>query len=105
MTWCDATMSNADLWPLSYHLSGCTLLGETPQERLGALPLPLRNAVLAIAAEQAPTRFKCVFNPPTQLNHEGGQHLTYRYWRTEPDDLLARLANLDVDRTPIFSSA
>ena len=105
MTWCDATMSNADLWPLSYHLSGCTLLGATPQERLGALPLPLRNAVLAIAAEQAPTRFKCVFNPPTQLNHEGGQHLTYRYWRTEPDDLLARLVNLEVDRTPIFPSA
>ena len=104
MTWCDATMSNADLWPLSYHLSGCTLLGETPQERLGALPLPLRNAVLAIAAEQAPARFKCVFNPPTQLYYEGGQHLTYRYWRTEPNDLLARLANLAVDRTPVFPS-
>ncbi len=97
-------MSATDLWSLSYHLSGCTLLGATPQEPLGALPLPLRNVVLAIAAEQAPTRFKCAFYPPTQLNFEGGQHATYRYWRTEPGTLLERLKTLDVERTPEFSS-
>ena len=35
---------------------------------------------------------------------EGGQHATYRYWRTEPDELLERLKTLDVERTPEFSS-
>jgi hypothetical protein len=51
-----------------------------------------------------PPRFKCAFYPPTQLNFEGGQHATYRYWRTEPDELLKRLKTLDVERTPEFSS-
>ncbi len=93
-----------DLWPLSYHLCGCTLLGSTAEEPLGALPLPIRLAVLDIAAKQAPERFKCAFYPPTQLNFDGGQHTTYRYWRTEPDTLLERLKTLDVERTPEFSS-
>ncbi len=101
----DQSCNNIDLWPLSYHLSGCTLLGATSQEPLGALPAPLRNVALAIAAEQAPARFKCIFNPPTQLHYEAGQHRTYRYWRTDPDDLLTQLANLAADRTPIFPSA
>jgi len=73
----------ADLWPLSYHLCGCILLGPTPEEPLGALPLPIRLAVLDIAAKQAPERFKCAFYPPIQLNFDGGQHATYRYWRKE----------------------
>ena len=97
-------MNDTDLWPLSYHLCGCTLLGPTPEEPLGALPLPIRLAVLDIAAKQAPERFKCAFYPPTQLNFDGGQHTTYRYWRTEPDTLLERLKTLDVERTPEFSS-
>ena len=42
-------MNIADLWALSYSLCGCTLLGVTRQEPLGALPLPLRMAVLDIA--------------------------------------------------------
>lgn len=94
-----------DLWLLSYHLSGYSLLGATPQEPLGALPLPLRLAVLDIAADYAPDRFQCVFNPPAQLHYEAGQHRTYRYWRTDPDDLLVQLVNLAVDRTPVFPSA
>jgi ATP-dependent DNA helicase RecQ len=97
-------MNAADLWPLSYHLCGYTLLGATPEEPLGALPLPIRLAVLDSAAKQAPEHFKCVFYPPTQLNFEGGQHATYRYWRTEPDTLLERLKTLDVERTSEFSS-
>lgn len=97
-------MNDTDLWPLSYHLCGCTLLGPTSQEPLGALPLPIRLAVLDTAAKQAPEHFKCAFYPPTQLNFEGGQHATYRYWRTEPDKLLERLKTLDVERTPEFSS-
>ena len=100
----DESPNSTDLWPLSYHLCGCTLLGPTPEEPLGALPLPIRLAVLDSAARQAPERFKCVFYPPTQLNFEGGQHVTYHYWRTEPDELLERLKTLDVERTPEFSS-
>lgn len=98
-------MSDADLWPLSYHLCGCTLLGAIPQEQpLGALPLPIRLAVLESAAEQAPERFKYTFYPPTQLNYEAGLHRNYRDWRTEPSNLLERLAKLDVEQTPEFAS-
>ena len=97
-------ISASELWPLSYHLAGCTLLGATPLEPLGVLPLPLRLAVLTIAAEQDPARFKCVLNPPTQLHYEAAQHRTYRYWRTEPESLRKQLANLAVDRTPSFAS-
>ena len=97
-------MSTSDLWPLSYHLCGCTLLGATPEEALGALPLSIRLAVLKIAAEQAPERFTCAFYPPTQLNYEAGRHQTYRYWQAESDVLLERLAQLDVERIPRFSA-
>ncbi|MDQ5903486.1 MAG: ATP-dependent helicase RecQ, partial [Pseudomonadota bacterium] len=100
----DESPNSTDLWPLSYQLCGCTLLGPIPEEPLGALPLPIRLAVLDIAGKQAPERFKCAFYPPTQLNFDGGQHATYRYWRTEPDTLLERLKTLDVERTPEFSS-
>lgn len=77
----------ADLWLLSYHLCGCTLLGATPQEPLGALPLSLRFTVLKAAAEQAPARVTCTFQSPTQLNYEVGQYQTYDYWQTKPDAL------------------
>ncbi len=94
----------ADLWLLSYHLCGCTLLGATPQEPLGALPLSLRFTVLKAAAEQAPARVTCTFQSPTQLNYEAGQYQTYDYWQTKPDALLRQLLQLDVERTPEFLS-
>ncbi len=100
----DQIMSDNDLWSLSYHLCGCTLLGATSQEPLGTLPLSVRIAVLDIASRQASARFPCTFNPPTQLNYEAGQHATYRYWQTDPRDLLERLAKLDVEQTPDFAS-
>ncbi len=38
-------------WQLAYHLSGITLLGQTEQELLGPLPVPVRSAVLFTAQE------------------------------------------------------
>lgn len=44
----------ASIWQLAYHLCGITMLSRTPQEPLGTLPVPLRSAVLRVAAESDP---------------------------------------------------
>ena len=39
-------LSPKDFWHVAYQLCGVTILGKTEQEPLGALPYPVRSALL-----------------------------------------------------------
>ncbi|NJO77705.1 MAG: hypothetical protein HC827_03710 [Cyanobacteria bacterium RM1_2_2] len=47
-------MNHFLLWQIAYHLAGSTLIGKTSNEPLGALPIPVRTAVLKTATELEP---------------------------------------------------
>jgi len=67
------------IWSLAYHLSGITLLGVTPEEPLGPLPLPLRSAVLEAAAAIDPAALEIELREE-QLFYSKGVHRWVSRW-------------------------
>lgn len=68
------------VWSLIYHLSGLTSLGPTPQQPLGVLPAPVRNAVLRAAHELDPQAVE-VETRAHELLFGEGQFVSVPRWR------------------------
>lgn len=87
-------MTFTTLWQLAYHLCGVTLLGKTEQEPLGALPMPIRSAVIQTAkrlcAEEITTT-----DVLDELIYAQGSYRRTRSWFLKDASIKAQLA-----RTP-----
>ena len=67
-------------WQLAYHLSGLTLLARTGQEPLGALPVPLRSAVVTLADQLVPDELD-VEQARLRLLFADAEYSWVRRWR------------------------
>lgn len=82
------------IWRLAYHLSGLTMLARTEQEPLGPLPVPVRSAVLSVAADLSPHEFDITRHHEV-LNYAEGSYRWVSRWRLRSESLKKLL----LDRT------
>lgn len=80
-----------DIWQIAYQLCGVTLLGKTKQELLGALPLPVRSAILCTAQEFAPSAISVEWSKQESETSSLFPH-KYINWEIE-DEHLEKLVN------------
>ncbi|PYE53289.1 DEAD/DEAH box helicase [Deinococcus yavapaiensis] len=73
-------MFSTSPWQLVYHLCGLTVLGSTPQQPLGAVPAPVRAALLHSALQLDSSVLEAEF-VRTPLLFGAGEHVGVRAWR------------------------
>ncbi|MFN8492845.1 MAG: DEAD/DEAH box helicase [Caldilineaceae bacterium] len=79
-----------DIWQVAYHLCGVTLLGKTEQEPLGALPLPVRLAVLQTAKAIAPEAIALEFEEKS-FEYTSGTCCVLQSWKAKDAQLKTTL--------------